>query len=146
MLLFVADKKSHLDAKNRKISSKISYKNSLLIGLAQAIALIPGTSRSGITLTAGLLCGLERKVAAKYSFLLSIPVIILAGISTAIDIFRFGVNSFSYSQITLAIFISAISAFICINTFMRIIEKLSLNFFVIYRLILGLFILLLNIS
>ncbi|MCJ8275093.1 MAG: undecaprenyl-diphosphate phosphatase, partial [Psychrosphaera sp.] len=66
-------------AKQTLIIEQITFKNALVIGLAQAMALIPGTSRSGITMTAGLMLGLDRQSAARFSFLLSIPIIVLAG-------------------------------------------------------------------
>jgi undecaprenyl-diphosphatase len=66
-------------ATQTKVIDQITFKNALLIGLAQAMALIPGTSRSGITMTVGLMLGFDRQSAARFSFLLSIPIIVLAG-------------------------------------------------------------------
>ena len=99
-------------------------------------ALIPGTSRSGITITAALLIGMQRVDAAKFSFLLSIPLILAAGglktwelaeQSTAVD----------WQSLILGIVISAVSAWICIYYFLAFINRIGMMPFVVYRLILG---------
>jgi len=108
----------------------------LFIGIAQAIALIPGTSRSGITITAGLLLGLSREAAAKFSFLLSIPVIVLAGGLKTIELIQADLTT-DWSAIITGTVLSALSAYLCIHLFLKMIEKIGMWPFVIYRLVLG---------
>ena len=108
----------------------------LFIGIAQAIALIPGTSRSGITITAGLLLGLTREAASRFSFLLSIPVIILAGSLKTLQLLQSDVAA-DWAAIVLGTILSALSAYLCINVFLKVIEKIGMWPFVIYRLFIG---------
>lgn len=116
----------------------------LIIGIAQAIALIPGTSRSGITITAALFCGLQRNDAARFSFLMSIPIIVLSGGFKALDLFHeVDVN---WMDMALGALFSAISAFICIHYFLKFINNIGMMPFVIYRLLLGAFLLFWSLS
>ncbi len=108
----------------------------IFIGMAQAIALIPGTSRSGITMTAAMLMGYERSAAARFSFLLSIPLILLAGGYKGCELLMSG-NDIPWGMITMGVLVSCISAYICIYFFLKLIEQLSMLPFVIYRLALG---------
>ncbi len=108
----------------------------LIIGLAQALALIPGTSRSGITITAALMLGLTREAAARFSFLLSIPVIFLAGSLLSID--YLGSASIEDVQpLLIGVLLSAISAYTCIHYFLKLLERIGMLPFVAYRLVLG---------
>ena len=116
------------------------WKDVLIIGVAQAIALIPGTSRSGITITAALMIGLTRDAAARFSFLLSIPVIVLAGGLETLHYLSVAKGSDFSSLITGAI-ISGISAFICIHYFLKLLDKVGMMPFVVYRFVLGIFLL-----
>lgn len=106
------------------------------IGCAQALALIPGTSRSGITLTAALLLGLSREAAARFSFLLSIPVIVLAGLVETRDLVRAG-DAVDWNAVVLGTLISGVSAFLCIHYFLVFIKKIGVQPFVVYRIGLG---------
>ncbi|MDX3773336.1 undecaprenyl-diphosphate phosphatase [Chromatiaceae bacterium AAb-1] len=115
---------------------KLGFKQALLIGLAQAIALIPGTSRSGITLTMGLMLGLDRVSAARFSFLLSIPIIMLSGGYQATKLAA-EPQQYDVAGILLGTGLSFISALICIHWFMKLISRMGMLPFVIYRLILG---------
>jgi undecaprenyl-diphosphatase len=131
--------KHHHKSKVANIS-EISYKDSFLIGLAQAIALIPGTSRAGITMTAALLLGLGRKTAAEYSFLLSIPVIALASGMLTLDIIKNPeLSHFNFYSYFAGFAVSAIIAMITMHFFIKLVEKIGMIPFVIYRLILGVF-------
>lgn len=114
----------------------ITWRDVLLIGFAQALALIPGTSRSGITMTAGLFAGLSRTAAARFSFLLSIPVIVLAASLKIIELIDSGVHP---DLVALAggALISGVSAYLCIEVFIRLLERVGMMPFVIYRLLLG---------
>ncbi len=110
----------------------------IVVGLFQALALIPGTSRSGITITAGLLTGLERESAARFSFLLSIPVIALAGMLKAIELLQAQV-SVDWGLMGIGAVVSAIVAYLSIGWFLRLLDKIGLMPFVWYRLLLGVF-------
>ena len=108
----------------------------LCIGFAQALALIPGTSRSGITLTAGLALGLTRRGAARLSFLLSIPVILLAGLLTGFEAWQ-NHETVDWQAVALGIGIAGASAYLCIHYFLRLLEQVGLLPFILYRLVLG---------
>jgi len=108
----------------------------LIIGCFQALALIPGTSRSGITITAALLIGLSRSLSVKFSFLLSIPVIAIAMIVETFDLVN-QVGSVDWSLLLLGFIISAITAYATIVFFIRLVERIGLLPFVIYRILLG---------
>lgn len=114
----------------------LSLRDVVVIGLAQALALIPGTSRSGITITAGLLLGMQRKAAARFSFLLSIPVIFLAGAFETME--YLGAASVEDAQpLLIGAVISALSAYACIHYFLKLLERIGMLPFVAYRLVLG---------
>ncbi|HDZ07645.1 undecaprenyl-diphosphate phosphatase [Pseudohongiella sp.] len=116
---------------------QLTWKDVLFIGIAQAIALIPGTSRSGITITAALLLGLSRDAAARFSFLLSIPVIMIAcGLQTA-ELIQSGIDT-DWPAMLAGIVISGISAYLCIHYFLEFIKRIGMQPFVIYRIALGL--------
>ena len=119
----------------------LSWSCMFLIGCAQALALVPGTSRSGITLTIGLLLGLNRKLAAQFAFLLAIPVIALSAGLEVVKILE-QPNFGNWLFLTIGFIISFITAYITIKIFMMFIEKYTLIIWVIYRLILGLFLIL----
>lgn len=126
------------DAKGRGVRSEhgIGWKDVLVIGVAQALALIPGTSRSGITMTAGLMLGLSRSAAARFSFLLSIPVIVLAGGLHIIELAR-GEAAVDWNALLLGSVLSGIAAYLCIHVFLKLLERIGMMPFVIYRLLLG---------
>jgi undecaprenyl-diphosphatase len=119
---------------------QLSLRDVLLIGAAQALALIPGTSRSGITMTAALLVGMNREGAARFSFLLSIPVIILAGGLEAIELVRRS-EPVDWTALAGATLLSGLSAYVCIHVFLAVIQRIGMQPFVIYRLLLGLWLL-----
>jgi undecaprenyl-diphosphatase len=132
LLLWLADHRSKL---NRDEYS-LGWQDFLVIGGAQAMALIPGTSRSGITITAALLLGLTREAAARYSFLLSIPIIVLSGLSVTKDLVE-SAAPVDWMTLVLGSSIAAASAFFCIHFFLAFINKMGMTPFVIYRLLLG---------
>jgi len=108
----------------------------LVIGLAQALALIPGTSRSGATMTAGLFLGLSREAAARFSFLLSIPVILLSGALVTIEIIKTNAPV-DWHAIGLGVAVAGVTAYLCIHFFLKLLDRIGMWPFVIYRLILG---------
>jgi len=107
----------------------------LLIGFAQALALVPGTSRSGITITMALLVGFNRVSAARFSFLLSVPIILASGLWQALSLVQ--ETSVPWSLIGLATVVSGLSAYACIHFFLVFIERIGMMPFVVYRLLLG---------
>lgn len=126
------------DAKAKQVydEHETGWKKSLIIGCAQALALIPGTSRSGITMTAGLMLGLTREAAARYSFLMSIPVIIMAGGYETLKLIK-SADALVWQELLIGAGISFVSAILCIHFFLKLLEKVGMLPFVIYRLILG---------
>ncbi|APE30858.1 undecaprenyl-diphosphatase [Halomonas aestuarii] len=114
----------------------LTWRDALWIGLAQALALIPGTSRSGITMTAGLLLGLNREASARFSFLLSIPVIVLAGGLKTLDLLEAKVPV-DWAALAGGALLSGISAYLCIHFFLAFIKRIGMQPFVVYRLVLG---------
>lgn len=121
--------------KKNKSGSKLNFKNSFIVGLFQSLALFPGMSRSGSTISGGMLIGLSREDAAKFSFLLSIPIVVMAGV------FKLHSTNWTEAGITLPVilsgFISAfISGLIALNYLMKFLKNGTLKPFIIYRLIL----------
>lgn len=108
----------------------------IMIGIAQALALIPGTSRSGITITAALLLGLKPHAAARFSFLLSIPLIIAAGGLKSLELVQQAAHV-NWLEIILGASLSGITAYLCIKYFLAAIDRIGMMPFVIYRLLLG---------
>lgn len=115
----------------------LSWKAILFIGIAQAFALIPGTSRSGVTMMAGLMMGLSRVAAARYSFLLSIPTILAAITYKSSQLFMTEVN-IDYLAIICVFLVASVVAYVCIGAFVRLVNIIGMMPFVIYRIILGL--------
>jgi undecaprenyl-diphosphatase len=130
LLLGLADKKSF--AKYQTVTMAVA----IIIGFAQALALIPGTSRSGITMTAGLLLGLSRQLAARFSFLLSIPLIGAAGGLKMWQLIEMETAA-PWGMIVIATAISSITAYLCIHWFLKLLDRIGFMPFVIYRLLLG---------
>ncbi len=128
------------DVSGRRLRDEhtITWRDIVLVGCAQALALIPGTSRSGITITAGLLLGLTRDAAARFSFLLSIPIILLAGGHTFAQLLQSG-ETVRWGILFVGTVLSGVTAYTCIHLFLKAIEKVSMLPFVIYRLLLGVF-------
>jgi undecaprenyl-diphosphatase len=114
----------------------LTWAGILFIGCAQALALFPGTSRSGITITAALLLGLSREGASRFSFLLSIPVILLAGGLQTVQLLKIA-ETVDWTGLFLGIVLSGISAFLCIHYFLAFIRRIGMQPFVVYRIVLG---------
>ncbi|MDQ7001143.1 MAG: undecaprenyl-diphosphate phosphatase, partial [Ghiorsea sp.] len=133
LLLWAADKMGKRD----RGEEAWGIKDTMIVGLAQAVALIPGTSRSGITMTAALFLGYNREAAARFSFLLSIPVIFLAGGLKIKDWIEEPNQVASFGILALGYVVSAVSAYICIHYFLKFLDRVGMGPFVIYRIILG---------
>ena len=127
--------------KSKKLEKKtdnVDLKSSILIGLAQGLAALPGFSRSGWTIATGLFCGLDRITSARYSFLLSIPIIL--GASMVYPLVKINVAEavgYNWSAIIAGTVVSGITGYLCIKYFMRFISKFSLAIFGYYCIIAG---------
>ena len=136
ILLYISDKTEN----KKKIKQDFSIKSAIFIGLFQVLALIPGVSRSGITITSGRLLGFERVEAAKISFFLSIPTLFAASILGIFNIYKEGSSELNFLAIIAVIF-SFIFSYLTIAIFLNFIKKFSLQIFVIYRIIISILIL-----
>ena len=128
----------YADAKGKQIRQvdSIDMRDAVLIGLAQVLALVPGTSRSGITMTAALMLGLDRNSAARFSFLMAIPIILAASGYESLKLIQMdtGVDMVNF---IMTAFLSAISALFSIHFFLKFLDKVGMLPFVIYRVVLG---------
>jgi undecaprenyl-diphosphatase len=131
IVLFAADR-----FVGKKDEKNITIYIALLIGLAQMLSLIPGVSRSGITLSMALFLGFNRVSATRFSFLLSIPIILLASGYEGLKLSQ-SVLDVQWDKIAIAIVISFISGYACIHLFLKAVSKFSITPFVVYRLLLG---------
>ncbi|MCP4287499.1 MAG: undecaprenyl-diphosphate phosphatase [Gammaproteobacteria bacterium] len=122
--------------KRNRDEYSVNWKDALVIGVFQALAIIPGTSRSGITMTAGLMLGLTRKAASRFSFLLAIPTILMSGALVTLDLVQSDLPVM-WNELLLGAALSFVSAYLCIHVFLKMIEKMGMLPFVIYRLLLG---------
>ncbi|MEK9157198.1 MAG: undecaprenyl-diphosphate phosphatase [Patescibacteria group bacterium] len=141
IVLYVADVVSTRVERTVLRDERISFFTAMLIGVAQALALIPGTSRSGTSISIGLFLGLDRKTAANFSFLLAIPAILGAGLVTALDVQKTGLD-----VEIVPLFVGCVVAFFtgifAIRFLFAVIEKGGLRWFALYRVVLGLVVLL----
>jgi undecaprenyl-diphosphatase len=133
MLLYISDKFKL----NKNIKSNFNYKSALIIGLFQILSLIPGVSRSGITITAARLLNFKRYDSLKISFLLSVPTLAAVSIYGLKNLISEGDIEISILSI-ISIILSFLFSFMTIKYFFKYVQKFNMNIFVIYRLILGL--------
>lgn len=120
----------------RKDLTQLTWQSALSFGLAQCLAMIPGTSRSGITLTAGLFLGFSKEAAAKFSFLMSIPTILLAGLLQTAKLFQSALPV-DWGAMGIGVLVSMLAGYACIKLFMQALSKIPLMVYVYYRLALG---------
>jgi len=132
LILLVADRTARL----ARDADDVGMRDAVWVGLAQALALIPGTSRSGATITAGLFLGLKREAAARFSFLLSVPAIVLSGLYGLLEIFT-GSDDVSLGALTLATVFAFVFGYISIAFQLRFLTSHSMLVFVVYRVVLG---------
>ncbi|HSN89451.1 MAG TPA: undecaprenyl-diphosphate phosphatase [Thermoanaerobaculia bacterium] len=138
LLLAFADRKGE---KVREIG-EFGWREALIVGAAQALALVPGTSRSGITITAALLLGFSRPAAARFSFLLAIPIMVVASAVKLKDFLEAGLPPASeLLMLALGIVVSAVTGYLVIAGLLTWLRRQSLDVFVVYRIALGLVIL-----
>jgi undecaprenyl-diphosphatase len=133
VLLGIAEK----FARHSRPFAQITLRDGIVVGLAQAFALIPGVSRSGATLTAGLFCGMERETAARFSFLLGLPAVTLAGLYELRVLFKAGLSSDGWITLLIGLSFASVTAFIAIYALLRYLERRSTWIFVWYRLMFG---------
>jgi undecaprenyl-diphosphatase len=131
LLLGIADR----TARHARGMEQMTWRTALVIGLAQMMSIIPGTSRSGITMTAALFCNLKREVAARFSFLLSIPTIGGAALLKFIELLEG--PAINWHELAYAMLVAALTAYLCIHYFLKLIARMSFMPFVVYRLLLG---------
>lgn len=131
LLLWYADRRA-----GTRDEHGLTWRDVLIIGCAQAVALVPGTSRSGITMTAGLLLGMSREGAARFSFLLAIPVTALAGGLKMLQLAT-GPAAVHWGEFLIGAVLSALTAFACIHYFLKWLTRFGMMPYVIYRLVLG---------
>ena len=138
IILAIAEKVANF----KKDLKDISLLDSFLIGIAQTFALIPGSSRSGTTITGGLFLGLKRVVAARFSFLLSIPAVLASGLFELYHSLKY-LNADMGINLVVATIVSGISGYIAIDFLLKYLKKHSTFLFVYYRIAAGIFILIL---
>jgi len=140
-LLFLSDRVR----KGRKNERTASLVDALLIGLAQAVATCPGISRSGTTITAGCLVGLDRRFAVRFSFLMSIPAVLGANLLSLLDVMETGVNWPEVPVYLLGVAVAAVSGYACLRLLKLIAEKGRFGWFAYYCWGIGLVTMLLTI-
>ena len=137
---FVLFFSEYLSNKNDVKSQQVNLKQAILIALAQGFAVLPGFSRSGLTMATGLFSGLDRQTSARYSFLLSIPIIL--GSSMVYPLIKINVAeavSYNWIAIIIGTIVSGVVGYLCIKYFMKFISKFSLNIFGYYCVFMGVF-------
>ena len=139
IILFVADRVKM----ESKSWNKITYSEALVVGLFQVLAFIPGASRAGVTITGARLLGYDRLNAARFSMILSIPIILASMTLSLINVFKDEYVEVNISQSLSAAIIAFITALLSITFLMNFIKKFNFNIFIIYRLLLGILLLLL---
>jgi len=127
---------SWLNARQKKTRDELNWLGVAFVGLMQALALIPGTSRSGITITAGLLVGLSIKKSTQFAFLLSIPVITLSALLMMLDLYQ-QPQLVDWPMLIVGFFVAAISSYLTVVFFIKLLDTIGIMPFVIYRIILG---------
>jgi len=138
IVMWIADRRAAgPPAAPRDPLERVSLGQALTVGCAQALALIPGTSRSGITITAGLFGGLDRATAARFAFLLGIPITAGAGTKEALHLLRTGEHVGDAGPILIAILVSFLSGWFAVWFLVNYLKRRSLVPFVIYRLVLA---------
>lgn len=126
-----------LFGRKRLVLDEIGPTSAMVVGLLQCLALIPGVSRSGITITAGLLLGFTRESAARFSFLLSLPIVAGAALLKTVHLIRHGIPVGDGMPMLVGIVFSAVTGYISVALLLRLVQKRSLAPFVWYRVIAG---------
>ncbi len=132
LLLGIADRRARAGGGGRTVG----LREVLIIGLAQALAPMPGVSRSGITMTAALLLGMSRQASARFSFLLSIPIIASAGLLKVLELTQ-GEDPVDWALLGVGVAVSGVAAYLCIAAFLRLLDRIGFMPFVYYRVALA---------
>lgn len=132
LLLWLADRLGRQILKE----TQVTWQRALAIGVAQALALFPGTSRSGIMMTAGLALGFTRTAAARFSFLLAVPSIGMAGAYEGLELLRSD-QPIDWHSMVLGIVVSSLSGLVCIHYFLKLIQRAGMLPFAVYRWVLA---------
>ena len=138
VILAIAEKK----AKFKKEMKDITMKDAIIIGFSQSLALIPGSSRSGTTITGGLFMGLTRETAARFSFLLSIPALFASGMLELVQALKY-IQGDMITNLVISTIVSGISGYVAIDFLLKYLKKNSTFLFIYYRIAAGVFILIL---
>jgi undecaprenyl-diphosphatase len=138
IIMFIAEKFT----KNNRETKNLNWKDALIIGIAQSFALIPGVSRSGSTITAGLFLNIRRDVAARFSFLLSIPAVFASGLLELKESIPYIIHS-GLLNVTVATVVSFISGYLAIDFLIKYLKTKTTLIFIIYRILIGILIFLL---
>lgn len=133
VLLWIADQRV---ARPGRTEFQLTVRDALVIGSMQVLAIVPGTSRSGITITAALLLGLSREASARFAFLLAIPTILGAATLATLDAIE-GRSPVPWRDVAIGFALSAIASYVAMHYFVKLIERTGMLPYVIYRLILG---------
>jgi undecaprenyl-diphosphatase len=128
---------AEIKARHTRTLDNVSLSDAMIVGCAQVGALIPGVSRSGSTLTAALFLGLRRDEAARFSFLLGLPAIALAGLKEIYELHKAHLSAYGWSVLAVGLVVASISAFFAIWGLLRVLERFSAWPFVAYRFFLG---------
>jgi undecaprenyl-diphosphatase len=128
---------AELSTTHRRTMEDVTWKDALIVGLAQAGALLPGVSRSGSTLTAALFLSLNRQEAARYSFLLGLPAITAAGVKELYELHKAQLDAHGWAILFVGLVVASVSAFVAIWGLLRILERFSAWPFVFYRAFIG---------
>ena len=137
VVMWLADRHAARSQRPIRGVDRVDWGPGLTVGLAQAVALIPGTSRSGITITAGLLAGMDRVTAARFAFLLSIPVTAAAGAAKALSLLRRGLDPALIGPLAVGVIASFLAGLAAVWFLVAFLGRGSLLPFVIYRIALG---------
>jgi undecaprenyl-diphosphatase len=132
VLLWLAD----VRGRRQRDEHSLGWSDVMLIGLAQVLALIPGTSRSGITMTAGLLLGLTREASARFSFLLAVPVILAAALLQTVKLLK-APEPADWAALGVGVAVAAVVAYLTIGWFLRVLGRVGMWPFAVYRLLLA---------
>ncbi len=131
-------------SEHNHVLGQVSLIDSIVVGISQALAVIPGVSRSGITMTAGLFRGMKRETSARFSFLLSTPVIAGAALKKGLEMYHEGIPREMALPLLAGVVISAVVGYLVIAVLIRYLEHRTFKIFVVYRILLGVVVLLLG--
>jgi undecaprenyl-diphosphatase len=137
VVMEIADRRAPAPATVPDPLARLSTRQALTVGCAQALALIPGTSRSGITITAGLVTGLDRATAARFAFLLGIPITAAAGGLKAVELAGAGLAAGDLGPLLIAVLAAFLSGWVAVWFLLTYLKRRSLRPFVVYRLLLA---------